>query len=131
MCNCACSSLMRFSTRSSAFLPATGRPAIGEVVLAGGGGVVTCVAEGCADCASAAPGSASRAAKVAAARWFESIFIGVVPSKGLSFNSRSRSKRAAAARNNREALLRNKRGVADKRRPTLLQRRDRGQQGRR
>src|SRR5271155_1965486 len=54
MRNCACSSLIRFSTRSSAFLPGTGWLAMGDVAAAGGDGVAPCVAGDCEDCAQAA-----------------------------------------------------------------------------
>ena len=64
--NCACSSLMRPSTRSSAFLPATGWPAIGEASAAGGGGVVPCAAADC-DCAMAAGAHKSAAIAIGAA----------------------------------------------------------------
>ena len=71
---------MRFSTRSSAFLPGTGWSAIGDVAAADGGGVADCIAGDCEDCAQAAAGNDSSAATATGAKRLDRFnFIGVFP----------------------------------------------------
>ena len=65
--SCARSSVMRRSTRSSAFLPATGCPAIGEE-RAGGGATCGAAAGVGEDCANAVTGRKSNAAAAVEAK---------------------------------------------------------------
>src|SRR5208282_2289450 len=120
MCNCVCSCLIWFSTRSSMVLPGTGCDVIGEDAPAGG----AAGAGDCVGCASAAAGSANSAMMAAEAKWLDRIvFIEsflrsdvVCDLQGRSRGTRrqadlapvgkplsSRNKRAVAVRSNRLA----------------------------